>query len=322
MRSSPGAAAALIVSGILFIAGCGSNAAPGTGASPGADASAGHAPGSSGPIAPPMIMTITATPPDIPLNHPACTGYADLPLPVAANLSGLVSACTNPPAYAPDVMVISNLSDFVLDIRSASSSQPAFRAYYPASDNLLPSGDEIETYAQDASVRQLAPPAGTILLPVGGHVIATQDEPIQVSVQVDQYASATSYAAQLMSGYVVDNLTEQIPQDSALSYELSIADCVNAAHSLWQGLYQQPSGDAATTLRTALSTIPACQDLQQKVTSDHAEELSVAAAEHRLTAPVLDQDLARVAEVADQVGWESRIDDVAKAAIGIAEDAH
>ena len=268
-----------------------------------------------------MIMTIAATPPDIPLNHPACTGYAHLPLPVAANISGLVSACINPPAYAPDVMVISNLSDFVLDIRSASFSRRAC-AYYPVSDNLLPSGDDIETYAQDASVRQLAPQAGTILLPVGGHVIATQDEPVQVSVQVDQYASAASYAAQLMSGYVVDNLTEQIPEDSALSYELSIADCVNAAHSLWPGLYQQPSGDATATLRTALSTIRACQDLQKKVTSDHAEELSAAAADHRLTAPVLDQDLARVAEAADQVGWESHIDDVAKTAISIVEDAH
>ncbi len=322
MRSSPRAAAALIVSGILLIVGCGSNAAPGTGVAPGAGASSGAGPGSSGPIAPPMIMTIAATPPDIPLNHPACTGYADLPLPVAANISGLVSACTSPPAYGPDVMVISNLSDFVLDIRSASSSQPALRAYYPASDNLLPSGEEIETYAQDASVRQLAPPAGTILLPVGGHVIATQDEPIQVSVQVDQYASAASYAAQLMSGYVVDNLTEQIPEDSALSYELSIADCVNAAHTLWQGLYQQPSGDATATLRTALSTIPACQDLQRKVTSDHAEELSAAAADGRLSTPVLDQDLAAVAEAADQVGWESHLDDVAKAAISIVEDAH
>ena len=269
-----------------------------------------------------MLMTIAATPPDIPQSQPACTGYADLPLPVAADIYGLVSACTNPPAYAPDVMVISNLSDDVLDIRSANFSQPAFRAYYPASDNLLPAGDEIETYAQNASVQQLAPPAGTILLPVGGHVIATQDEPIQVTVQVDQYASAASYAAQLMSGYVVDNLTEQIPEDSALSYELSVAGCVNAAHSLWEGLYQQPSGDATATMRTALSSIPACQDLQKKVTSDHAEELSVAAADNRLTGPELEQDLARVAEAADQVGWESHIDEVAKAAISIVEDAH
>jgi hypothetical protein len=269
-----------------------------------------------------MLMTIAATPPDIPQSHPACTGYADLPLPVAADISGLVSACTNPPGYAPDVMVISNLSDLVLDIRSANFSQPAFRAYYPASDDLLPSGDEIETYAQDESVRQLEQPAGTILLPVGGHVIATQDAPIQVTVQVDQYASAASYAAQLMSGYVVDNLTEQIPEDSALSYELSIAGCVNSAHSLWQGLYQQPPADATATLQTALSTIPACQDLQKKVTSDHAEELSVAAADNRLTGRALEQDLAKVAEAADLAGWESHIDDVAKAAISIVEDAH
>jgi hypothetical protein len=122
VRLSPRVAAALVGGGILLIAGCGSVAPPGTGASdagapPGAGASSGPAPSSSRPIAPPMLMTIAATPPDVPLSHPACTGYADLPLPVAADISGLVSACTNPSAYAPDVMVISNLSDDVLDIR-------------------------------------------------------------------------------------------------------------------------------------------------------------------------------------------------------------
>jgi hypothetical protein len=269
-----------------------------------------------------MLMTIAATPPDIPLSQPACTGYADLPLQVATDISQLVSACVNQPAYAPDVMEIFNLSDDVLDIRSANASQPALRAYYPASDDLLPSGDQIETFAQDEAVRQLEPPAGTILLPVGGHVIATEDVSIHLTVQVDRYASAASYAAQLMSGYVVDNLTEQIPEDSALSYELSIAGCVNGAHSIWQGLYEQPSADATATLRTALSTIPACQELQKKLTSDHAEELSVAAADNRLTDRALDEDLARVTEAADQVGWESRIDEVAKAAISIAEDSH
>ena len=269
-----------------------------------------------------MLMTIAATPPDIPLARPACRGYADVPLQVAADIAQFVSACVNPPAYAPDVMEIFNLSDDVLDIGSANASQPALRSYFPVSDDVLPSGDQIETYAQDESVRQFQPQAGTILLPVGGHVIATEDVPIHLTVQVDQYASAASYAAQLLSGYVVENLTEQIPEDSALSYELSIADCVNGAHSVWQGLYEQPSADAAATVRTALSTIPACQALQKKLTSDHAEELSVAAADDRLTGRALDADLARVAEAADQAGWESRIDEVAKAAVSIAEDSH
>ena len=48
----------------------------------------------------------------------------------------------------------------------------------------------------------------------------------------------------------------------------------------------------------------------------------MAAADNRLTGPALEQDLARVAEAADQVGWESHIDEVAKAAISIVEDAH
>ena len=267
-------------------------------------------------------MTIAAIPQDVPLSHPACTGYAALPLQVAPRISSLVSACVSPAGYAPDEVVIYNLSDDVLDVGSAGHSEPALRPYYPVSDDLLPAGDEIETYAQNAAVQWLTPPQGMILLPVGGHIVATQDAPIQLTVQMDQYASAESYAAQLMSGYIVDNLIEVLPEDSTLSYEASIADCVNGAHSLWQGLYQQPPADAAATMQTALSTVPACRKLQAKVTTDHAEEVSAAAAENRLTTQALDEDLAKVADAADQAGWESELEKLATAAATIAEDAH
>lgn len=269
-----------------------------------------------------MVMVIAPTPSDIPLSSPTCTGYASQPLMVAADISGLVSACVSPAAYAPTEMVIYNLSDDVLDVRSANSSQPALRSYFPVPDNPLPSGDEIETYAQNESIRQLSPPEGTVLLPVGGHIIATQDAPIYLTVQVDRYASAASYAAQLMTGYVVDNLTEALPEDSALSYELSIAACVNGAHSLWQDLYQQPSADATGTMQTALTAIPACQDLQKKVTSDHAEEISLAAAGNRLTDQALAEDLAKVADTAGQAGWEAQLEDLAKVAATITEHVH
>jgi hypothetical protein len=267
-------------------------------------------------------MTIAAMPQDVPLGHPACTGYADLSLPVALNISGLVSACVSPAGYAPDEMVLYNLSDDVLDVGSAGHGQPALRPYYPVSDDLLPAGDEIETYAQNAAVQSLTPPQGMILLPVGGHIVATEDEPIHLAVQMDQYASAESYAAQLMTGYVVDNLIEDLPEDSALSYEASIADCVNGAHSLWQNLYQRPSADANATMQNALSTVPACQKLQAKVTADHAEEISAAAAENRLTDQALAEDLAKVADSAGEAGWESDLGKLAKAVATIAEDAH
>lgn len=266
-----------------------------------------------------MLMTIAATPLDIPHRPPACTGYADLPLRVPSGMSGLVSACMNRPAYAPDVILISNLSDDVLEIRSASASQPAFRAYYPLSGNRSPLADQIEIYAQVASIRQLDPQAGTILLPVGGYVIATQDVPIQLTVQVDQYASAVSYAAQLMSGDVVDNLTEQIPAARARSYETGIAACVGGAQSRWPGLYQLPSATAPATLQAPLGTIPACLDLQKKITSNHAEVLSIAAAERRLTGRLLRGDLAMVAGAAGQASWESHLAEVAKVTASISE---
>jgi hypothetical protein len=269
-----------------------------------------------------MVIRIGATPPDVPLRAPSCTGYADVPLHVAAGISGLVSACVNPAAYAPDVMVIYNLSDDVLGIRSASASQPALRPYYPASDSQLPSGARIETYTQDESVRGLSPRGGTVLLPVGGRVIATQDVPIQLAVQVNRHASADSYAAQVITGYVVDNLTRQIPQASALSYELGIAGCVSRAHALWHGLYERPPPDAAVTMQAALSTIPACQDLQKKVISDHAEQLSIAAAGGWLSAHALQADLARVAQAAGQPSWESHLDGLPQVSVTIAEAGH
>jgi hypothetical protein len=268
-----------------------------------------------------MVMTIAARPPDVPLRRPACKGFADVPLQAPAAVSGLVSVCVNPAAYAPDVMVIYNLSDDVLGIRSASASQPALRAYYPAPASPLPPGDGIESYAQSAAVRGLAS-GGAVLLPVGGQVIATQDVPIRLAVQVNRRASAASYAAQVMTGYVVDNLTRPIGSGSARSYQNSIADCVRQAPALWRGLYEGPAADAAPAIRAALAAVPACRKLQDALTSDRAEALSVAATSGRLTAKVLQQDLATVASAAGQRGWESHLDGLAKSAVTIAEAAH
>lgn len=218
--------------------------------------------------------------------------------------------------------MISNMSDDVLSISTASASQPALRAYYPVPGNHESSGTLIETNAQNEAVRGLAPPGGGVLLPVGGQVIATQDVPIRLAVQVNRQASAASYAAQLVTGYVVDNLTKQIPPASAQSYEMGIAGCVRRAPALWRGLSERLPAAAAAALQATLTTVPACQDLQRKVTSDHAEALWAAAATGRLTANALREDLATVAHAAGVTGWESHLGGLPRRPVVIAEGAH
>lgn len=171
MPDSRRAVAALIASAVLLTAGC-SGASSGSATTAPTPASSGHASAprsSTGPRAslsasatptpaslaalPPMVMTISAEPPDVPARRPACTGIAGLPLQVPPDLSGLISVCVNPAAYAPDVIMISNMSDDVLSISTASASQPALRAYYPVPGNHESSGTLIETNAQNEAVR-------------------------------------------------------------------------------------------------------------------------------------------------------------------------
>jgi hypothetical protein len=124
-----------------------------------------------------------------------------------------------------------------------------------------------------------------------------------VTVKVDAYASGVSYFAQLMTGYVVDNLIEALPEDSAAAYAVSIADCVNAADDfLYKAFQQQPPPGAADLMQAALQTIAECQNLKRKVTADHDEQIAAGAEENR-------DDLSAVANAAGQKEWESKFEE-------------
>lgn len=236
---------------------------------------------------------LPATPADIPSGPPQCTGSADTFTPVPASLSPLVSACAS---QSGDEMVVTNLSQFVLDISPANGTSVQLQpGQYDTSAGLLPAGDELEVTEQNAAVAELAPSdPSTVLLPVGGQVIATSDQPVQLTVQVDSSASAASYGAELMTSYVVDNLTE----NGIGSYYDSIANCVNDAYSLWQKLYQQPPPSADDLIQQALQTYGSCLELNRKLTEDLA-------AEHP-DSQGLQPDLATVAEGAREPNWESK----------------
>jgi hypothetical protein len=274
------------------------------------------------------VEQITAIPPDVPATAPSCTSSqtlaltnnnATMPNPVPAALRSLESTCANPSGRRPEVMVIYNLTDDVLDVSPANGTSPVIEPKYPAPSGLLPSWDDLEIDEQNSVVRHQQGWAwrhGKYLVPVGGEALVFLDAagpPLDVNVSVDAANSAKSYGAQLITGYVTDNLLDKV---SALSYEASIADCVNGAQSLWQDLRQHAA--AASTMLDALRTVPACQDLASKVREDRTEELAAASAGDA-TGDALKADISKVADTADADGWEAKIEELIEAGTEIVE---
>lgn len=327
--SGPAGRCLALLAVLVLAAACGSGSTGSSGGSGGSGSTGGSGGSGGAPpaasVVPPLILAIAATPPDIPSTAPACGGYADVPLIVPASLESLVSACVSPVGDVTGEMVIYNLSDYVIDIEPVSTdglSQPAITPYYGVPAELLPSPDSIEVYAQNAAVAHLQPASGGALLPVGGHVIATQSGAVHLTAQVDSSASDASYGAQLMTGYVVDNLIEALPEDSAVSYEASIVGCVNAADSVWDGLNQQPPESATDLMSTAIETVGPCQDLQHKLAADHSEEIAVAARADHLNHQDLTPDLEKVTDTAGEDGWDTAFEDIAKGAADLVEHVH
>ncbi len=294
---------ALPLAASLLIAACGSNAAQ-----PGAQSG-----GQSGrSVFVPLVESIDGTPPDVPSSEPACNSPANLALTnqnqtwsakVPPALRATVSMCANDAGTNPEVMVLYNLTNDVLDISAASGTSPTIVPHAPSPAGLLPSWDDLEIYEQNTvvSTQQANVAQGTFLIPVGGEAVVFLDgsyPPLRVSVSVDQRVSRLSYGAQLLTGYVADNLLDKV---SVLSYGSSIADCVNAAYNVWQNLRQH--ADTGATLASALQGYLLCKDLVDKVRENHAES---PAAEHGDT---LTPDLEKVAETADASTWESEIAD-------------
>ncbi len=315
---------ALILAAALVAVGCGSSGAGSSAGSGGSGESGGSA---SQIVLPPLLERITAIPPDVPVAAPACNSSENLSLtnnnptvlaPVPPTLQSLESTCSNYAGDNPEVMVIYNLTDDVLDVSPASGSAPVIEPKYPAPSGILPSWDDLEIDEQNSIIehQQSQAQQGTYLVPVGGEALIYLNAaapPLDVSVSVDTATSAVSYGAQLITGYVTDNLLDKI---SALSYAASIASCVNAAYSLWQDLSQR--APAATTMLTALQTIPACQDLAKKVRENRAEELATASARN-LTGDALKPDIDKVADTADAGSWESKIADLSEVSAEIEE---
>lgn len=308
---------AVILAAALVVTGCHSGTSGSTG--PGEQ--------TSDSVLPPLLEQITAIPPDVPLAKPACNSSGNLSLTngnptawalVPPALQSLESTCSNYAGDDPEVMVVYNLTDDVLDVSPANGSSPVIVPHFPVPSGLLPSWDDLEIDEQNSVVQhqQSQAPQGTYLIPVGGEALVyvnASAPPLDVSVSVDPGNSAVSYGAQLVTGYVIDNLLDKI---SALSYAASITSCVNAAYALWQNLSQR--ADAASTVLTALQTIPACQDLAKRVRENRAEALAAASAKD-LAGDGLEPDLAKVADTANASNWETRIANLAEANAEIGE---
>jgi hypothetical protein len=254
-------------------------------------------PASSSLLVPQMkIAKVTAIPPDVPSAPPPCPADANVAQQLQTNL---VSACVN---QTDNEAVIFNLTDFVLDVSSANTTTTSIQPYNGSSPEPLPSTDAIEVDAQNSVVADLRPPADAVLLPVGGSVVVSGTPP-SVTVKVDGYASGVSYFAQLMTGYVVDNLIEALPEDSAAAYAVSISECVNAADNLlYEAFKQQPPPGATDLMQAALQTIAECQNLKRKLTADHDEQIAAIDKENR-------DDLSAVANAAGQEEWESKFEE-------------
>jgi hypothetical protein len=283
-RFSRSASAAGVVAALLLLSACNSGPAANSSESSGALSAAENEP-----------VLLAAVPVDVPSAAPSCGGSDSVSVPVPPSLNGVVSACAS---RSGNQMVVTNLSQFVLDVAGADGTSPNLTVTLPStSSEFMPAPEDVlEVKEQNAALTIWQPPAGAVFLPVGGQVTATSSNGVQLEVSADGEVSATVRAAELLTGYVADSL----PEDSVLSYYASIADCVNDAYSLWNDLNSQ-STSASTVLQQALETISSCELLRQKLSKDvateHADDGSP-------------PDLATVAEHAGEDDWQEESHDV------------
>ncbi len=292
--------------------GSGSGPAPPTSASPAATYS------------PAFAATLPPIPADVPSDAPACPAEAPL---LVHDQADYYSACSSYSDSPAPVLDIYNLSDGVLDV--TPTIPPGFswvngEAHATVDDpspDGLPDADTLVEAAQDQVVaiarsneRSLYPQ----LVPVGGSIRLTSPTGTNATVVVDRTVSEESYAAQLLSSYVIDNLLEE-NEDSTLAYSNSIAECVNDASSLWGDLSQdQNDAQVAATINDALKTKSSCQELQEKLSADPDEAAHLLAGQEKLDRETLD-DLGSVLDKSADSDWVS---DLIDAAEDIAHDIH
>jgi hypothetical protein len=196
---------------------------------------------------------------------------------VPSSLQSLVSACSDAQG---DQVQVTNLSQLVLDIAPATgASDDLVPASYDTSSDPLPTlADTLEVDAENAVVAgQLPTIQHAVLLPVGGTVMATTNNPpVQLTVGVDLEFSARAFDAVAWASYVASN----IPDESPAANFQAIADCVNDSYSLWQALKQQPPPDLTDLLLKSINAYASCDELRKKVKEyleNHGEQENLTA---------------------------------------------
>jgi hypothetical protein len=254
------------------------------------------------------VVTLPPIPVDVPTEIPACPGEAPLRVYVQA---GYYTACASYRGSQEPVLDIYNLSDDVLDVTPRIPPGFYFVNYaanptvndppsegLPDADTLVETAqDQVVAYAQNYEVYPK-------LVPVGGSIRLTSKTGTNATVDVDRMVSEDSYAAQLLSSYVIDNLLDE-NEDSTLAYSNSIAECVNDASSLWSDLSQdQDNAEIAATIDDALKTKKSCQELQEKLSTDPDEAAHVLAGREKLDQETLD-NLGSVMDKSANSDWVS-----------------
>jgi hypothetical protein len=297
---------------VLTVSGC-----PSSGHHPSAGGSSGQQgtgpatpspPPSSFSLLPPMVVAAPSNPDDVPSGPPACGGSVPTPLSVSSDVAQLVSGCggvTANGSYRSYLGWFTNLSTAVLDVY-AISPPTYWHIYYPRADlGLVPfTWAAAETYVQTVAEQHFPAPTGADLVPIGGSILLKANTPVQIQVRADPNATAESRAGQLLIHYVVDNLKEEVPRDSIVSYTTAISNCVNAAYNQWNSLNQEDSAAIPDTISTTLANYQQCKDLQEKLKEDPASELHVAEV-HPISTDELLQNLSKVGGEAEQDNWPS-----------------
>jgi hypothetical protein len=286
LRSSTSQSVLAALIGVALVTACSSGSSS-VGAAP---SGAGATCGGSG-LGFESPCQVPATPLDVPSGAPSCTGSFSQRVNVPQDLESAVSACYSP---QQDEWQVTNLTQLVLDITPAAGFTSALQVSTYDPSSLANTAGELEVAAQNAVMDNQSPDnaaGGEVLLPVGGTVIAAEDD-LPLTVAEDTDFSNRSFGATSWTSYVVSNVPDENPD----SYSQAIADCVNDTYQLWQTLQRQPPPSVATLLYNSLQAASSCNDLREKV----KEYLESKNQQENLA--LEDQ---RAADHADEANWES-----------------
>jgi hypothetical protein len=184
-------------------------AACGSGGNSNAGASSGQASSTALRAAP--SSQIPATPPDVPSRSP-CSRSLPYAADIGSAAQGLISGCNN---QSGGILKITNISENVLDVTPAPGTTILSQTTYDVPSDPLPTlAGELEVEAQNALVAESTPPAGAVLLAIGGTLTATAfTTPAAVYVGVDHTVSAESFLAAVWASYVMGINSDANPGD-------------------------------------------------------------------------------------------------------------